>query len=132
MKKFDLPSHINVLFRNPDFFPLIIRKQFSDLDYLSFIGGSLGLLVGMSLLSFVEIIYYATFHLLVKYFFFRDLKIHPKVGIFKAEAKYNPTKVLKKADILLSDLGSLKESSLNIIADVQSSLIERQNILQLN
>lgn len=37
---------------------LIRKKQFNEVDFLSFVGGLFGLFVGFSSLSFVEIIYW--------------------------------------------------------------------------
>ena len=40
--------------------PIIWKKQFNELDFISYIGGLLGLLAGISVLSIGEVIYWIT------------------------------------------------------------------------
>jgi hypothetical protein len=56
-------SLIQVLFRNPDFFPFLLQQQLTILDFVSYCGGSFGLFLGFSALSAIEIVYYFTLKL---------------------------------------------------------------------
>lgn len=47
-----------VLFKETHYNQLIRKKQFNEVDFLSFVGGLLGLFAGFSALSFVEILYW--------------------------------------------------------------------------
>jgi len=53
-------SVVEVKFKTKEIFPRIRRRQFTSLDLLSYIGGSLGLLIGFSVLSLIEICYFFT------------------------------------------------------------------------
>jgi hypothetical protein len=57
-------SIIKICFENPDFFPLVHQQQLTMLGFVSNCGGSLGLFLGFSALSAVEIVYYLTLRLL--------------------------------------------------------------------
>lgn len=106
---------------------MIIRKQFQALDYLSYVGGSLGLLVGMSLLSFVEILYFLSLRLIVK--FLNNKKVIKVQPFSKRIRTFNVKPILSKADELLNDFGSLKESSIhsfNVIGNTKKPFIERK------
>jgi hypothetical protein len=61
-----MTSLVTILFKNPDFFPKVIQLQLSALDFLSYCGGSLGLFLGFSAMSAVEILYYFTLRLIMK------------------------------------------------------------------
>lgn len=105
---------------------MIVRKQFGKLEYLSYIGGILGLLVGISLLSLVEIFYFSSLHLLVLYRFKKKRnKVHHK----KIELKLpQPITLIRRADKIIDKVGSLKRStvhSFNIIGNTERTAIER-------
>jgi Amiloride-sensitive sodium channel len=51
-------SLVNVYFNSFEFFPHILQQQFTLIDFISYTGGALGLFLGFSVLSFVEILYY--------------------------------------------------------------------------
>lgn len=51
-------SLIQIFFKSPDFFPFTLQQQLTTLDFLSYCGGSLGLFLGFSFLSAVEVFYY--------------------------------------------------------------------------
>jgi hypothetical protein len=53
-----------VFFKNVDFFPLVFQQQLSTLDFVSYCGGSLGLFLGFSVISAIEVVYYFTLRLL--------------------------------------------------------------------
>jgi hypothetical protein len=55
---------IQVFFKNPRFYPFILQQQLTTLDFVSYCGGSLGLFLGFSTLSAIEIIYYFTLRLM--------------------------------------------------------------------
>lgn len=119
-------SKFTVLFKEPNFFPLIVRKQFSKFDYLSYLGGLLGLLFGISLLSLVETIYYSSLHVFVAYQAKKKTKkIHPIENLTKF---LQPFAMIQKADKIIDEVGSLKKSSVHsfsIIGDTDRSVMER-------
>jgi hypothetical protein len=55
---------MEVLFISPQFFPFILQQQLTVIDFLSYCGGSLGLFLGFSLISAVELAYYFTLRVL--------------------------------------------------------------------
>jgi hypothetical protein len=57
-------TKIEILFKNPNFLPSILQQQLSTLDFVSYCGGSLGLFLGFSVVSAVEIVYYLSIRLL--------------------------------------------------------------------
>jgi hypothetical protein len=57
-------SSIDIIYKYPDFFPLILQQQLTTLDFVSYCGGSLGLFLGFSLISAIEIVYYCTLRIL--------------------------------------------------------------------
>jgi hypothetical protein len=66
MTSFGLASQIQILFKSAQFFPSILRQQLTTLDFVSYCGGSLGLFLGFSALSAVEIVYYFTLRICFK------------------------------------------------------------------
>jgi hypothetical protein len=61
-----LSSQLLIFFKSPDFFPMVLQQQLTALDFVSYCGGSLGLLLGFSALSAVELLYYFTLRLIFK------------------------------------------------------------------
>ncbi|KAG5674049.1 hypothetical protein PVAND_004038 [Polypedilum vanderplanki] len=57
-------------FEDPEHYALIRYQEFKLVDFLSYVGGILGLFAGISVISFVEIAYFITFRLIT------DLKRH--------------------------------------------------------
>jgi hypothetical protein len=51
---------MRVMYKSSDFFPMIRQQQLTALDVVSYCGGSLGLFLGFSALSAIEIVYYLT------------------------------------------------------------------------
>jgi hypothetical protein len=51
---------LQVFFKSPQFFPIILQQKLTTLDLASYCGGSLGLFLGFSVISAVEIVYYLT------------------------------------------------------------------------
>jgi hypothetical protein len=49
---------VRVSFQNDKVNNLVRKQQFNELDFLSYIGGLLGLFAGFSVLSFVELVYW--------------------------------------------------------------------------
>lgn len=64
------PSEAGFEFRYGDseYFPLIRYQEFSTKDYLSYVGGLLGLFAGISVLSIVETFYFFTLRVFVNLF----------------------------------------------------------------
>jgi hypothetical protein len=52
-----------VLFKSAEFFPLILQQKLTTLDFVSQCGGSLGLFLGFSAVSVVELIFFFTMRL---------------------------------------------------------------------
>jgi Amiloride-sensitive sodium channel len=46
------------MFKDPEFIPLRRFRQFTFVDFLSYVGGLLGLFAGISALSFFEVFYF--------------------------------------------------------------------------
>ena len=55
----------------------IRKKQFTAVNFLSFVGGILGLFAGFSALSFVELIYWFVIRVFVGKFTKINSKVHP-------------------------------------------------------
>lgn len=119
-----LVSEIRVLFKTRYFFPLVMRKQLENLDYLSYIGGLLGLLAGISMLSFIEVIYYSSIQILLNFVINRkDLQVHPIPADQKSLSRFD--KILKEISRKLSCLKGLMIHSVNFISDTRKSFFER-------
>jgi hypothetical protein len=56
-------SVLQIIFKSPEFFPIVFQQQLTILDFVSHCGGSLGLFLGISAISAVEVIYYFTLRL---------------------------------------------------------------------
>lgn len=54
---------IAVLFKNQQYYPTSRSELYGTLDFIAACGGILSLFMGISLLSFIEIIYFATLRL---------------------------------------------------------------------
>jgi hypothetical protein len=59
-------SQIQVLFESSEFSPLVLRQKMTALDFISQCGGSLGLFLGFSALSAVEVVYFFTVRIFFK------------------------------------------------------------------
>lgn len=71
-------SRIIVFFSMQTFFPEIFQQQFTIIDFLAYSGGALGLFLGFSVISAVEIIYYFTIRIIA--FKFKDRKVRPLIN----------------------------------------------------
>ena len=60
--KFD--SFTIVKFRSISYFPYMLKRQFTEIDFIAYTGGAFGLFLGLSIMSFVEVFYYFTIRLL--------------------------------------------------------------------
>jgi acid-sensing ion channel, other len=74
-------SQIQVLFKSAEFFPLILQQKLTTLDFVSLCGGSLGLFLGISAVSVIELVYFFTIRLFFK------MKSRNKVQIFTRTEK---------------------------------------------
>lgn len=119
------PSEFIVLFKSREFFPLVLRKQLENLDYLSYIGGLLGLFAGISMLSIFEVFYYSTIQILV------NCVIHRKsiqVTPMSSDDQKSSFQLGKKINLYfqkLSFLQYLMIHSMNFISDISRSFFER-------
>lgn len=59
---------IEIFFEDSGFYPFILQQQLTTLDFVSYCGGYLGLFMGISLISIIEIIYF----FIVKFLFTRS------------------------------------------------------------
>jgi hypothetical protein len=90
-------SELDVNFKVYEFFPLILQQQLSMLDFVSYCGGSLGLLLGFSLISAIEIVYYFSLRIL--------FDKRNRVGVTPAEEQ--STVQNKQRNFLVETIGSL-------------------------
>jgi hypothetical protein len=63
---FGYASQIQVLFKSAEFFPLILQQKLTTLDFVSLCGGSLGLFLGFSAVSVIELVYFFTMRLIFR------------------------------------------------------------------
>jgi hypothetical protein len=59
-------SQIQVMFKSADFYPLILQQKLTTLDFVSLCGGSLGLFLGFSAVSVIELVYFFTMRLIFR------------------------------------------------------------------
>jgi Amiloride-sensitive sodium channel len=98
MKYFDNISEISVFYKNEKFFPSILKRQCTETDVISYTGGALGLFLGFSVISLIEIVYYFTIRI---FFERRRLK---RIGVirkqlFKKTSKNMLTNYLMESSI---------------------------------
>lgn len=119
------PSEFIVLFKSREFFPLVLRKQLENLDYLSYIGGLLGLFAGISMLSIFEVFYYSTIQILVNCVIYRkSIQVTP----MSSDDQKSSFQLGKKINLYfqkLSFLQYLMIHSMNFISDISRSFFER-------
>jgi hypothetical protein len=97
-------------FKNNAFNQLIRKQQFDTLDFLSFVGGILGLFAGFSALSFVELIYWFTIRAVIGNCKKIDTKVYPIDVIAERKSKI--------ARVFDSFLSYFNESSIHGLNDV--------------
>ena len=54
----------SIKFNTISFFPSILKRQFTAIDFIAYTGGAFGLFLGISITSIVEIFYYFTMRLM--------------------------------------------------------------------
>jgi hypothetical protein len=59
-RKVQFSGLIQIFFKSQDFFSFVLQQQLTKLDFVSYCGGSLGLFLGFSAVSAIEIVYYFT------------------------------------------------------------------------
>jgi hypothetical protein len=59
-------SLIEVYFKSAEFSPQMLQQQLTTFDFVSYCGGSLGLFLGFSALSAIEIVYYLTIRIIFR------------------------------------------------------------------
>lgn len=88
--KFD--SFTIVKFRSIAYFPYMLKRQFTEIDFIAYTGGAFGLFLGISIMSFVEVFYYFTIRLVFAYV--RDKRKDKKVrGEFSKSLDTTKTKL---------------------------------------
>jgi hypothetical protein len=70
-------SSFSVIFKQNTFNEFIRKRQFDIIDVISSVGGIFGLLAGFSLLSFIEIFYWATLRILSTKTKMKNSKVFP-------------------------------------------------------
>ena len=83
-------SHIK--FKSNVFNQLVRKQQFDKLDFLSFVGGILGLFAGFSALSFIELIYWFTIRAFIENLDKNSTKVYPFTKEFEVESKFDKIK----------------------------------------
>jgi hypothetical protein len=63
-KKVVYSGLIEIFFKSSNFFPIILQEQLTTLDFFSYCGGSLGLFLGFSAVSAIEIFYYLSLRII--------------------------------------------------------------------
>lgn len=71
-------ANFKVAFNSETVNKRVRRKQFNEVDFLSFVGGILGLFAGFSALSFVELIYWLIVRNFTKKCNKMTAKVHPE------------------------------------------------------
>lgn len=74
--RFDNITHLSFKFGVEDFYPLRRTLRFTIIDFLSNVGGVLGLFAGISVLSIFEIVYFFTLRLVSNFFISRKASKH--------------------------------------------------------
>lgn len=83
-------SHVQIFFKSAVFFPFVLQQQLTTLDFVSYCGGALGLFLGFSVLSGVEILFYISFRCMNQKS--RDNKVQDSSSL----SDQNSKKILKK------------------------------------
>ncbi|KAL1497372.1 hypothetical protein ABEB36_008353 [Hypothenemus hampei] len=86
-------SQLLIYFKGSTFIPQERNELFDNFDFLANVGGLLGLFIGFSLLSMVELIYFLTLRIIC------NVKLY-KNWYGKPEINKNPHSVLNKAPSL--------------------------------
>ena len=60
-----IEGHVRIKFKDDEFISMRRVRQFTTVDFLSYVGGLLGLFAGISMLSLVEIFYFFSIRLVV-------------------------------------------------------------------
>lgn len=101
-------------YKNSEVNQLIRKKQFTAVDFLSFVGGILGLFAGFSALSFVELIYWFGIRVFVRKFTKIDSKVHPIENVQAGKSKFVEIKEFLKfylSESSIHGFGFIFESS---------------------
>jgi uncharacterized membrane protein len=61
-----MPSQLLVFFKSASFFPFLLQQNLGLLDFLAYCGGFLGLFLGFSVLSAVELVYFFTVRMILR------------------------------------------------------------------
>lgn len=72
-------------YKMSEVYNVVRKEQFDALDFLSFVGGILGLFAGFSALSFIELIYWFTFRIFIEN---KSSRVNPNIKIQKNLAKF--------------------------------------------
>jgi hypothetical protein len=59
-------SLLQIYFKSAEFSPKILQQQLTTFDFVSYCGGSLGLFLGFSALSAIELVYYFTIRIVFR------------------------------------------------------------------
>lgn len=130
-----LPVEIIVIFKDSEFFSLVRKKQFSNIDFLSYSGGILGLFAGISVLSIFELFYYFTIRVVGnKWKDWKSCKVIP-IDNIESRQRVVQQAFLKQNKIKTTlrsyTLNYFKESSIhgcNYSVDTSRNLFERLKI----
>jgi hypothetical protein len=68
---------VNVKYKNAWFNEVLRKRQLNEIDFLSFVGGLLGLFAGFSTLSFIEVVYWLSVRILTRTCSRNSTAVHP-------------------------------------------------------
>jgi Amiloride-sensitive sodium channel len=108
-----------VQFKVSEFYPLIRRKHFTKIDIFSFVGGLLGLFLGFSVLSAIEILHFFCINVCFKRKPFSETP-KPSWNLDKRTKSFND-----RCDFLANFMKKSSIAGLAYIADESIHLIER-------
>jgi uncharacterized membrane protein len=60
-----MPSQLLVFFKSSSFYPFLLQQSLGFLDFLAYCGGSLGLFLGFSVLSAIELVFFFTARVII-------------------------------------------------------------------
>jgi Amiloride-sensitive sodium channel len=116
-------THITIYFRESEIFSSQRSEVYGSTDFLASCGGLLGLCLGISVLSLLEIVYYCTIHLLFNRTKFTDSV--PQQFLHKVSNR-NRRCCLQMVKSLAADYSARSTiQGINYIADSNRSKIER-------
>jgi hypothetical protein len=123
-------SQIQILFKSAEFYPLIFQQQLTALDFISYCGGSLGLFLGFSALSAIELVYYFTMRLFFKRQ--RSNKVAILISDEEKKAESYLVKFMKSSSIHGCNRHRIEQFDDNLNSNFIALIIHLQLVLDLD